>query len=93
MGKPSGLQSMGSQRVRNNLTTEQQQSLVGFWAGMKKNYPDRNRLCAEKRASRWGASQRRECSEGDGSVLGPLRNEEEAVWLVLGPGRLRDDGK
>ena len=69
--------------------------LVGFWAGeKKKNYPDRSRLCAEKRASRWGASQGKECSDGrrerawttwergGGSLAGVRTPEAEGWWEV-----------
>ena len=38
-GRPSVLQSMGSQRVRHNLATEQQQkreSITGMWKNMDK---------------------------------------------------------
>lgn len=66
---------------------------MGFGAGEKKNYPDRSRLCAEKRASRWGASQWRECSdwrqecawttwERGGGSLAVRTPEAEGWWEV-----------
>ena len=83
---------MGLQRVRNDLATTK------FWWDFGR---ERKKKITQPGA---GFVQRKghpggECLgggsalTGDGSVLGPLGNEKEAVWLVLGPQRLRDGGK
>ena len=68
--------------------------LVGFLAGEKKKITQPGAGFVQRKGHPGG-----ECLgggsalTGDGSVLGPLGNEKEAVWLVLGPQRLRDGGK
>ena len=67
---------------------------MGFGAGKKKKITQTGAGFAQRKGHPGGERlSGGSALTGDRSVLGLLGNEEEAVWLMLGPWRLRGGGK